>query len=119
MRIGGISAGCLSVDSIFIPILECFYNQTCVNELISLISPMETFTATNGTKKNQYNLNSTVKSFVDRLMVKESVSNIVYEKYHSQCALILSKNGMVLFLYLQELLVEDVGDCQTRILSTI
>jgi hypothetical protein len=60
-----------------------------------------------------------VKSFVDRLMVKESVSNIVYEKYHSQCALILSKNGMVLFLYLQELLVEDVGDCQTRILSTI
>jgi hypothetical protein len=99
MRIGGISAGCLSVDSIFVPTLECFYNQTCVHELISLISPMETFTAMNSTKKSQYNLNSTVKSFVDRLMAKECVSNIVYEKYYSQCALILSKNGMVLFLY--------------------
>jgi hypothetical protein len=86
MSIGGISAGCLSVDSIFVPTLECFHNQTCVNELISLLSPVETFTAMNGTKKSQYNLNSTVKSFVDRLMSKEWVSNIVYEKYYSQCA---------------------------------
>jgi hypothetical protein len=88
MSIGVILAGCLSVDSMFVPTLECSYKQTCVNELISLISPMETFTATNGTKKSQYNLNSTVKSFVDRLMVKEWVSDIAYEKYYSQCAAI-------------------------------
>jgi hypothetical protein len=85
-KIPGYSAGCLPVDSILVSTLECFYNQTCLNELMSYFSANETFKAMAIAESSRYGPNSTVQSMIDNLMVEEWIINISYDKYYSQCA---------------------------------
>ncbi|CAF1455212.1 unnamed protein product [Adineta ricciae] len=86
-QIPGISSGCLPVHSILLSDLECFYNQTCVNKLVSYFPiTNETFVAMNATKRSRFHPNSTVKSVVDELMIEDWITNISYENYYSQCA---------------------------------
>ena len=86
MRIPGFSTGCSPVDGILSSTLECFYNQTCLNVLISFYFRRDQFTAMTTAKENRFDSNSTVKSMLDRLMVEEWITNISYDKYYAQCA---------------------------------
>ncbi|CAF4040860.1 unnamed protein product, partial [Adineta steineri] len=82
----GISSGCLPVTSILVSTLECFYDQTCVNKLISYFLTIESFTATIYNNRSVYNQNSTIESIVDNLMIEDWMINISYDKYYSECA---------------------------------
>jgi len=84
--IPGISAGCLPVTSILGSTLECFYDETCLNKLISYFSTNENFTALSLVEQSQYSPNSTVQSMVDKLMLEDLMINISYDNYYSQCA---------------------------------
>ena len=86
MQIPGFSVGCLPVDSILLSTLECFYNQTCIDGLVSYFSTTENFTAMTKGINSHFAINATVKSIVDWLMVEEWRRNISYEKYYTLCA---------------------------------
>jgi hypothetical protein len=85
--IPGISAGCLPVNSILVSTLECFFNQTFVNKLVSYLTTNITFTAMNASiVPSRYNLSSTVQSITDKLMIEDWMINISYNEYYSHCA---------------------------------
>ena len=77
---------CLPVNTIIFSTLECFYNQTCLDILVSLLSKTDNFTAMSKIEKSRYNLNSAMLTIIDNLMIEEWVPNISYEKYYKQCA---------------------------------
>ncbi|CAF1231607.1 unnamed protein product [Adineta steineri] len=85
-QIPGISSGCLPVRSILLSGLECFYNQPCLDKLISYFPTNETFKAMNDTEQSRYYPNSTVQAIVDKLMIEDWIINISYINYYSQCA---------------------------------
>ena len=82
----GISAGCLPVSSILVSTLECFYNQTCVNGVISHFPTNEEFTAMSLDVPSRFRPDSSVQAIIDRLMVENWTTAIYYDKYYAQCA---------------------------------
>ena len=82
----GISSGCLPVSSILQSTLECFYNQTCLNWLLSFYPTAETFPALTASNQSLFYPKSTVQSMVDQLMVDSWSIDISYDKYYAQCA---------------------------------
>ena len=82
----GISAGCLPVSSILASTLECFYNQTCVDEVISYFPTNERFTALSTSEPSQFSSNASVQSMIVRLLVENWTTTISYDKYYTQCA---------------------------------
>jgi len=86
MKIDGFSAGCMPMDSILQSTLQCFYNQTCLNKLLSYFSTNQTFTAMNVSTNSRFEPTSTVREIVNELMVEEWISNISYKNYYNQCA---------------------------------
>ncbi|CAF0805382.1 unnamed protein product [Rotaria sordida] len=86
MKIPGMLHSCLPVNTILLSTLECFYNQTCLNDLVSLLPTTETFTAMSQFEQSRYELNSTIQTISDNLMIEEWMVNISYKKYYEQCA---------------------------------
>jgi hypothetical protein len=112
MFIPGFVAGCLPVNSLLLSTLECFYSQTCLNELLSFFPTTKRFTAMIASKKSHFKSNSTIKTIVDRLMIEEWIPNISYDKYYAQCAPILctySKHERHDFLFVLTRLIRLLG----------
>ena len=82
----GLSAGCLPVSSILASTLECFYNQTCLDKVISYFPTNERFTALPTRVLSRFSSDSSVQSMVDRLMVENWTTAISYDKYYTRCA---------------------------------
>ena len=86
MIIPGLFSGCMPMNSLLLSTLECFYNQTCVNEILSFLSTDVHFTAMMVNEQSIFPPNSTVQLIVNRTMVENWKTNISYEKYFTQCA---------------------------------
>jgi hypothetical protein len=93
--IPGFISSCMPVDACLLSSLECFFNQSCVNGIFPyqrmIDGVMWNFTALNSNntlKSSRFNINSTIKSIVDELMVEEWFiqEQDLYEKYFQQCA---------------------------------
>jgi hypothetical protein len=92
--IPGFLSSCTPVDACLLSSLECFFNQSCVNDLFPYQRKIDgvtlNFTALNNNtlKASRFNINSTIKSIVDNLMVEEWFieEQDLYEKYFYQCA---------------------------------
>ena len=85
-QVPGILSGCLPIDSLLLSTLICFYNQTCIDNIISYYRTKKTFTAMSVFKKSQYRSNSTIQSMINQLMIEEWITDVSYEKYYLQCA---------------------------------
>ena len=86
MKIPGFSASCLPVTSLLHSTLECFYDQMCLDELLSFVSTNKSFTAMSSIERSRFSIISTVKSILDFIMVEKWSTNISYENYFVQCA---------------------------------
>ncbi|CAF4137230.1 unnamed protein product, partial [Adineta steineri] len=82
----GLASGCLSVTSILASTLECFYNQTCLNTIVSGFPTKEKFSALTINNISRFGAYATVQSIVDKLMVEDWLMYISYEKYRDNCA---------------------------------
>jgi hypothetical protein len=85
----------MPVDACLLSSLECFFNQSCVNGIFPYQKMIDgviwNFTALNSNntlKPSRFNINSSIKSIVDKLMVEEWFiqEQDLYEKYFQQCA---------------------------------
>jgi hypothetical protein len=86
VEILGFFVGCMPLNSLLQSTLECFYNQTCLNKILSLISTNNSFTAISLPERSLFKQNSTVQAIVNRTMVQQWTENISYDKYFVQCA---------------------------------
>ncbi|CAF3866540.1 unnamed protein product, partial [Rotaria sp. Silwood1] len=82
----GIASGCLPIISMLDSTLECFYNQTCLNDIISYFPTNERFSALVIHINSSYNQYTKVKTMLENLMIEEWITTISYEKYYDQCA---------------------------------
>ncbi|CAF4327728.1 unnamed protein product [Rotaria sp. Silwood2] len=77
---GGMMSGCYPLESILQTKLHCFYDQNCIDSNGNFkrlnMSTLE---------KSQFNLNSTIKSILNNLMVEDYKSDLSYEDYFNQC----------------------------------
>ena len=76
MKIPGFEGGCLPTDGILLSTLECFYDQTCLNRLLSFFPTKEKFTAMTTIEPTRFDRNSTVKIMVDYLMIEKWIKSI-------------------------------------------
>jgi len=79
--------GCYIVEALLQSTLECFYNQTCINQLQSYLeyySPM-TIAALNSSLPTNYSVNSTIKQLLDGLMVETWNELLKYKSYYNAC----------------------------------
>ncbi|CAF1277980.1 unnamed protein product [Adineta steineri] len=84
--IPGMSTGCFPGFTILSSTLECFYNQTCVDKLLSYFPTSEKFKAMIIDNESLYQPTSTIQSIIDNLMIENWTMNIDYDKYYSECA---------------------------------
>ncbi|CAF5150675.1 unnamed protein product, partial [Rotaria sp. Silwood1] len=82
----GIASGCLPIISILDSTLECFYNQTCLDDMLSYFPTNEKFSALTIHINSSYNQYTKVKKMLENLMIEQWITNISYDKYYNQCA---------------------------------
>ncbi|CAF1202969.1 unnamed protein product [Rotaria sordida] len=77
---GDMMSGCYPLESILQTKLYCFYDQNCIDSNGNFTSlNMSTL------KKSQFNLNSTIESILNNLMIEKYKNNLSYENYFKQC----------------------------------
>lgn len=116
MSIPGYIAACYPVQSLLFSTLECFYDQSCINNLTSFISFVSVdqgddrpyFMALKTSTNNSDNLilNRTIETIVNNLMFESwTTTSISYENYYAAFAhrllghiQLLKKMGFLIFL---------------------
>ena len=80
----GLFAGCFPLDSLFQSSLQCLHDQECID-------PTATFKAMNNSllQSSRFDVNTTIESIVNQLLVEEYSINMSYDKYFAQCAPLL------------------------------
>ena len=77
----GMMVGCYPIEALLQTRLECFYDQQCIDSdgyfLKLNISPLEV---------SPFNMNTTIESMLNHLMVEHYFTNISYTTYFNQCA---------------------------------
>lgn len=87
--IPGLRIGCMPLDACLHSTLECFFNQTCVDAIIPFLSTSFNFTAmikSNSNNGNPFDINATIESIVDQLMIEDWNFSVAYEAYYDYCA---------------------------------
>ncbi|CAF3929747.1 unnamed protein product [Rotaria sp. Silwood1] len=81
--ITGIQVGCFPIDGLLASTLECYYNRSCL-ELI--ISNSTSFSPLLSTLSSRFPRNATVEMLVDEVMVEDWSINTSFAAYYAECA---------------------------------
>ncbi|CAF0788849.1 unnamed protein product [Adineta steineri] len=83
VNVPGMIVDCLVVDGTLASTLECYYNQSCISilhgQLSMNIKPLS------NTSNKKFSMYSTVKSMFNELMIDETITEIRFDKYFSEC----------------------------------
>ncbi len=85
--IPGLYTGCYVTEALLQSSLECFYSQSCIDELQSYLIPASPvkMTALNSSLSSVYSMSSTIQQLVDNLMIEQWNPSLSYERYYDQC----------------------------------
>ena len=83
----GFYLGCYIIEALLRSSLQCFYDQTCINQLQSYLgsSTILNVTALDISLSVQFFENSTMEDLLDQLMVEEWNTSSIYNNYYSEC----------------------------------
>lgn len=83
----GMFIGCYLVEALLQSNLACFYNQSCIADLVRELNStiLINTTALDQTIQSPYELNSTIGTIVDLLMVEQWTNTTSHEAYYVQC----------------------------------
>ena len=76
--------GCSPFESLLYGTLECYYNRTCVNEIIQEIGKNYTNISLLINKNNESN--EKVESIINRVMINSLKTNISFSLYYQKCS---------------------------------
>lgn len=78
--------GCLPITSLRLSTLECFYNQTCLNQMKTILNIENiTISALDSTQTSQFFPNTTLNHIIDHLMLEKWTNQTNFTKYFDQC----------------------------------
>ncbi|CAF3643756.1 unnamed protein product [Adineta steineri] len=86
-NVTGFYVGCYTTEALLRSTLECFYNQTCIDELqiyLTSVSPMYV-AALDSSLPSQYSEDSTIENLLNNLMIEEWNSTQMYAQYYNEC----------------------------------
>ncbi|CAF1477031.1 unnamed protein product [Adineta steineri] len=84
----GIYVGCYIIEALLQSNLECFYNETCINQIQSYFTYYLSMNLTtlDASLLVGFSMNSTIEELVDNLMVEEwNPPIIIYDGYYNEC----------------------------------
>ena len=83
----GMFVGCYVIEALLQSNLECFYNQTCFDELKSHLNSNTPLNASimNSSALIQFSSKSSIDDILDELMVENWSWSLVYEDYFAEC----------------------------------
>ena len=83
----GMYIGCFLVESLLQSTLECFYSDSCFNQLTGYISTTTLSNATilNATASSRYLPTTNVSDIVNQLMLETWNWTMMYDKYYAEC----------------------------------
>ena len=86
-NVPGFYVGCYVIEALLQSTLECFYHQTCVDELQLYLSPNSSLkvTALNSSLPSQYAENASIEHLLQNLMVEQWKWSPVYNRYYDEC----------------------------------
>ena len=87
LDIPGFYTGCFIIESLLQSNLQCFYNQTFINQLQTylLLSFAMNVTALDTSLPSQYSPNTTIEELLDTLMIEEWNLTQMYDQYYNEC----------------------------------
>ncbi|CAF1306966.1 unnamed protein product [Adineta steineri] len=78
--------GCYIIDALLQSSLQCFYNQSCINQIqLFLSSSSKNITALNSSLSSEYFVNSTIEELLKKLMIENWNLSKKYENYYNEC----------------------------------
>ncbi|CAF1153292.1 unnamed protein product [Adineta ricciae] len=85
--IPGFYSACYTIESLLQSDLQCFYDQTCIDELQFwfLSRAQRNITSLDSSMTSRFSLNSTFEEILSDLMVEKWNSTLMYEKYYYVC----------------------------------
>ncbi|CAF0905234.1 unnamed protein product [Adineta ricciae] len=79
--------GCSSFESLLQGTLECYYNRTCVNEIIKEIGNSSNYLTNISLLINNNNqFNEKIESIVNRVMIVSLKTNMSFSSYYQKCS---------------------------------
>ena len=83
----GMYVGCYVLEALLQSTFDCFYGQSCFDEMVSKMYPNATFqiTAMDSSMPSRFSTNNTVQELFDQLMVEEWYWMPLYENYFTAC----------------------------------
>ncbi|CAF3702089.1 unnamed protein product, partial [Adineta steineri] len=83
----GFYTGCYVIEALLQSTLQCFYHQTCIDDLQIYLSPPVPMdvTALDSLLPSQYSENSTIEYLLNNLMIEEWNSTQLYDQYYNEC----------------------------------
>jgi len=83
--LSGIIIDCLPIQMTLSSSLECFYNQSCLNILLSSYSTKINISILNQSIPTRFNSTTKLESLINELFIEEILNKTSYTKYYSQC----------------------------------
>jgi hypothetical protein len=79
-------AGCYVIESLLQSTLECFYTQSCIDQIQDYsVFGNKTVKALNSSSSNEYLENSTIQGLLNKLMIEKWNSSKLYYVYYNEC----------------------------------
>ncbi|CAF4104333.1 unnamed protein product [Adineta steineri] len=83
----GLYIGCYIIEGLLQSNLECFYNETCINQIQSYFTQYLSMNLTtlDTSLLVRFHMNSTIEELVDKLMVEKWNNATIYDGYYNEC----------------------------------
>ena len=120
----GLYSGCLLIESLLQSNLQCFYNQTCIDELQSYLSSSHSTDQTipNALVSDRYSETATINELLGNLMIEEWNVASMFDAYYNGCQpnecryVVRARNSAV---YVMTTLIGIVGGLATVLKLTV
>ncbi|CAF2573792.1 unnamed protein product [Rotaria sp. Silwood2] len=84
--IPGLYIGCYLVEAMRSSSLECFYNQTCLEQVEFMLESPLSFNATVlDPSRSQFHINSSIDALLSNAMIERWYQNVSWSNYYKQC----------------------------------
>ena len=84
--ISGLRRRCMPIDTCLHSTLECFFNQTCIDTILSYMSIASNYSVLIQSKSSRFHAKTKIETLAFELMVEDWGFNASYDKYFEKCA---------------------------------
>jgi hypothetical protein len=86
----GLWIGCYIIESLFRSTLECYFNQSCIDEIYQLTAstaayPFNATAMIYNSSNTQYNITAKIQDIIEELMIEQWNDQISFNSYFEQC----------------------------------